>query len=157
MIKTYSKMTVLASILEQHPYLWEKFHPHVPNISQAYLELLVADITRSLAKEVSDKVVSKQLMTAGAKIIDAAAASLRTAWEDGDGICPDPKPWPFPYNWPWPFPGPWPGPWPGPDPRFVTKLGFDEKTFVVNSLKIAAEITKVEDAGKMLLDVANKF
>lgn len=156
MMKTYSQMSVLASILEHHPILWEKLHPHVPKVSQVFLELMVADITRSLSKEAGDKAISKQLLEAGYQIIEAASSSLRSAWEEG-GICPDPWPWPFPSPWPWPFPVPVPGPWPGPDPRSVAKLGFDEKTFVINSLKLLSEITKVQDAGKMIQDAANQL
>lgn len=183
MTQSYSKMTVLATLLEKNPILWEMLHPHTPKVSQVFLELMVADVLKAFAAEAKDQNIQKQLLTAGSQIIDAAAGSLRKAWEEGDGICPEPWPWPIPVPkpfpfpptnpwpnpdpWPWPFPVPFPfpfpfpsplpDPWPGPWPQPLSKLGFDERTFMINSLKLTASITQHGEAGKMMLDAANQL
>jgi hypothetical protein len=75
------------------------------------VELLVADVVRSVAGGIANKAMAKEVMELSRGMAKQAGASLVASWEPGDELCP-PWPWPWPGPWPWvtvvePEPVPW--------------------------------------------------
>lgn len=84
-----------------NPKAWDAVKPHVPFVfSNALVELMVADIVKSVAAAISDKSIARETMELSKTMAKQASSSMLTAWEPGDEICP---PWP----WPWPRPRHW--------------------------------------------------
>jgi hypothetical protein len=85
-----------------NPKAWDAVKPKVPFVfSNAHVELLVADVVRSVAAEIADKAIAQDVLALSQAMAKSAFAAMVAAWEPGDEVCP-----------PWPWPSPWPGPWP---------------------------------------------
>ena len=67
--------------------------------SDAHVELLVADVVKSVGGALSDRRLGKKALELSRKMATQATQSLLSSWEPGDELCP-------PWRWPWP--GPWP-------------------------------------------------
>ncbi|MFD2932612.1 hypothetical protein [Spirosoma flavum] len=65
--------------------------------SDAHVELLVADVVRSVSATISDKRIAKQTLALSQKMAELATRSLMADWEPGDELCP---PWRWPFPWP---------------------------------------------------------
>lgn len=96
-----------------NPKAWDAVKPHTPFVfSNAHVELMVADVVKSVAAAISEKALAEEVMALSRTMAKQAGGSLIAGWEPGDELCP---PWP----WPWPGPRPWwlevfqqqPGPW----------------------------------------------
>jgi hypothetical protein len=98
-----------------NPNAWDAVHPHTPFVfSNAFVELLVADVVKHVAPALADQTLGKRSLELSKRMAAEAAKSMLESWEPGDDICP---PWPWPY--PWPQWGPLPDPWregPRPEP-----------------------------------------
>lgn len=100
-----------------NPKAWDAVHPHTPFVfSNAFVELLVADVVKNIAPALADEKLGKMSLDLSKRMTGQATKLITESWEPGDEICP---PWPWP--WPWgPLPDPWrQGPWkqgPLPDP-----------------------------------------
>ena len=82
-----------------NPKALDALKPHTPLVfSNAYVELLVADVVRSVAGAIANKAMAKEVMELSRGMAQQAATSLTASWEPGDELCPP---------WPWPWPGPW--------------------------------------------------
>jgi hypothetical protein len=121
-----------SGIIRISPQLWEKIHPHVPKVSQEFVEFMAAGAVRDVARKVSDRKLSASLLELSKEMAGAATGSLVASWEDGD-ICP---PWPFP----WPWPGPWPWELENPDPIPWRVAGI-EQLVLANVLVSLSEVT----------------
>ena len=64
--------------------------------SNAYIDLLEADLVRQISKEIPDKDLNKKVFDLSAEMARSASSALASSWEPGDEICP-PWPWPFPF------------------------------------------------------------
>jgi hypothetical protein len=100
-----------------NPKAWDAVHPHTPFVfSNAFVELLVADVVKDVATAVADRALGKKSLELSQRMAAQASSSIAATWEPGDEICP-PWPWPWPGPWPW---GPTPDPWregePSPNP-----------------------------------------
>ena len=100
-----------------NPKAWDAVHPHTPFVfSNAFVELLVADVVKNIAPALADEKLGKMSLDLSKRMAAQATKSMAASWEPGDEICP-PWPWPWPGPWPW---GPLPDPWrqgdPQPDP-----------------------------------------
>jgi hypothetical protein len=101
-----------------NPKAWDAVHPHTPFVfSNAFVELLVADVVKQIAAGVADRKLGKKTLELSQRMAAQATSSIASSWEPGDEICP-PWPWPWPGPWPWePNPQPWrqfdpsPQPW----------------------------------------------
>ena len=90
-----------------NPKAWDAVNPHGPFVfSNAHVELMVADVVKSVAGAIANKGIAKEVMALSKTMAKEATGSLMASWEPGDEICP-----------------PWPWPWPGPGPRFVDVFG----------------------------------
>ncbi len=97
--KIRSKAELIGTL---NPKAWDAVKPRVPFVfSNAHVELLVADVVRSVAAEITDKSLAREVLDLSQTMAKSASAAMVAAWEPGDEICP-----------PWPWPAPWPGPWP---------------------------------------------
>ena len=103
-----------------NPKAWDAVHPHTPFVfSNAFVELLVADVVKDVAPALADQTLGKKSLELSQRMAAEATRSVATSWEPGDEICP---PWPWPWPWgptPWWHWGPHPEPWkegPLPDP-----------------------------------------
>ena len=94
-----AKLQFLAQL---DPRRWEAGHPQVPfPISDAHVDLLVADTVKLVAGQLTDKGLAERTLELSREMGKAAMAALVNAWDPGDELCP-----------PWRRPIPWPGPWP---------------------------------------------
>jgi len=79
-------------------------HPHEPFVfSNAFVELLVADVVKNIAPALADKALGKKSLELSQRMAGQASKLITESWEPGDEICPP---------WPWPGPRPW-----GPHPQ----------------------------------------
>ncbi|MEP7153295.1 MAG: hypothetical protein ABI856_16455 [Nitrospira sp.] len=95
-----------------NPRAWDAVKPHIHFVfSNAHVELMVADVTKSVASSITDKELSREVMDISKAMAKQASGSIVASWEPGDELCPP---------WPWPFPhpssgiekfGPQPEPW----------------------------------------------
>ena len=65
--------------------------------SDAHVDLLVADVVRSISAKLSDKKMAKQTLDLSQKMAEKATRSMVASWEPGDELCP---PWHWPFPWP---------------------------------------------------------
>ncbi len=98
-----------------NPRAWDALMPHTPFVfSDAFVELMVADVVKEVATTVADRALGKKVLQLSQRMAAQATSSIAASWEPGDEICP-PWPWPWPGPWPWqPSPQPWdpsPQPW----------------------------------------------
>lgn len=61
--------------------------------SDAHVELMVADVVKSVAAAITDKTLSQEVMDLSKSMAKQASSSLAASWEPGDELCP---PWPGP-------------------------------------------------------------
>jgi hypothetical protein len=87
--------------------------PHGPVLSNATIDLFVADVVKDISAKLADKGLAALAMSLSKTMAKQATASMVSSWEPGDDICP-PWRWPFPRPWPWqqlidagPVPDPW--------------------------------------------------
>jgi len=104
----HSKADFIGSL---NPKAWDAVKPHVPFVfSNAFVELLVADVVKHVGAAVTDQKLASQVLTLSKRMATQATGAVAASWEPGDDICPPwPKPWPFPF--PPPPPPPDPIPW----------------------------------------------
>ena len=81
------------------PQAQDALHPHF-HFSNAYVDLLVADVVKEVGAVLADKALSKSALELSKKMAVSAGTALTSAWEPGDDICP-----------PWRGPGPRPNWW----------------------------------------------
>jgi len=92
------------------PRAWDAVKPHIHFVfSNAHVELMVADVVKSVASSITDKAHSREVMNISKGMAKQASGSLVVSWEPGDELCP---PWPFPHLSPGienfgPRPEPW--------------------------------------------------
>jgi len=102
-----------------NPKAWDAVHLHTPFVfSNAFVELLVADVVKDIAPALADEKLGKKSLDLSKRMVTEANRLITESWEPGDEICP---PWPWPWRWPYPWPqwGPLPDPWkegPRPEP-----------------------------------------
>jgi hypothetical protein len=92
------KILAKLGIIKIPPSLWELIHPHEPKVSQVFIEYMAAGLVRDVARQVSNKSISKDLMAISHDMAKTSTSSMVAGWDDGD-ICP-----------PWWWHGPWPRP-----------------------------------------------
>ena len=61
-----------SGIIHIPPQLWEKIHPHVPKISQEFVEFMAAGAVRDVARKVSDRKVRTSLIELSKAMASAA-------------------------------------------------------------------------------------
>lgn len=151
-LKTLAKL----GIIKIPPQAWDALIPHGPKVTQVFVEYMVAGLVRDVARQVSNKSVSKTLMSLSRDMAKASTNDLVAHWDDGD-ICP---PW-WPFPWPWP--GPWPGPWPEwdkifnqgpPDPFPLLRVKGIEQLLLADVLVSLSEVTVNVEFSKALLNSA---
>jgi hypothetical protein len=94
-----------------NPKAWDAVHPHTPFVfSDAFVELLVADVLKEAATAIADRAIGKKALQLSQRMAAQATSSMTASWEPGDEICP---PWPWPGPRPFrevssePTPNPW--------------------------------------------------
>lgn len=106
-----SKADLIGSL---NPKAWDAVNPHTPFVfSNAHVDLMVADVVKSVAVAITNKTLSREVMDISKGMAKQASTSLAASWEPGDELCP-PWPWPFPHHKSWienfgaePDPLPW--------------------------------------------------
>src|SRR4051812_40175224 len=100
-------------IIALNPAAADAVHPHGPVLSNATVELFVADVVKHVGAKLADKALAANAIALSKNMAKQATGSMLTSWEPGDDICP-PWPWPGPGPWPWlqmvdedPSPEPW--------------------------------------------------
>jgi len=93
-----SKAEFIATL---NPKAWEIVGgpPVAFGFTDAHVDLLVADVVKSIGAKLSDRKLGKKVADLSHKMGTQATHALMASWEDGD-LCP-------PWRWPWPGPHPW--------------------------------------------------
>lgn len=92
----HSKADFIGSL---NPKAWDAIKPNIPFVfSNAHVDLMVADVVKSVAVAITNKALSREVMDISKGMAKQACSSLVASWEPGDELCP-PWPWPFPYPW----------------------------------------------------------
>lgn len=93
----HSKAVFIATL---NPKAWEVVGggPGGFRFSEAHIELLVADVVRSIGASLSGA-TGKKVLELSRRMAMQATQAMAVSWEPGDELCP-------PWRWPWP--GPWP-------------------------------------------------
>lgn len=106
----HSKADLLIAL---NPRSADAVIPHWPVLSNATMDLFVADVVKDISAKLADKALGAHAMSLSKTMAKQAAASMLSSWEPGDDICP-PWRWPHPRPWPWlqiidaePSPEPW--------------------------------------------------
>jgi hypothetical protein len=90
-----------------NPKAWDALKPNIPFVfSNAHVELMVADVVKSISAALSDKSLAKETFELSKGMAKQAGSAMLESWEPGDEICP-----------------PWPWPWPGPRPNWADIFG----------------------------------
>lgn len=116
----HSKAVFIATL---NPKAWEVVGggPGGFRFSDAHVELLVADVVRTIGGAITDKKVGRKALDLSRRMAMQATQAMVVAWEPGDELCP-------PWRWPWP------GPWPlrdlvnDPDPLAMAEVMVDGMT-----------------------------
>ncbi|RFC35676.1 MAG: hypothetical protein DID92_2727744060 [Candidatus Nitrotoga sp. SPKER] len=109
--RIHSKADLIGSL---NPKAWDAVNPHIPFVfSNAHVDLMVADVVKSVAVAITNKALSREVMDISKSMAKQASTALAASWEPGDELCP-PWPWPFPHPRSWvenlgfePDPIPW--------------------------------------------------
>jgi hypothetical protein len=93
----HSKAVFIATL---NPKAWEVVGggPAGLRFSEAHIELLVADVVRTISATLPGSFAKKTLELSRRMALQATQA-MTVSWEPGDELCP-------PWRWPWPGPGP---------------------------------------------------
>jgi hypothetical protein len=125
--------------------------------SDAHIELLVADVVKSVGATLSDRKLGKKVYDLSRKMATQASQALVSSWEPGDELCP-------PWRWPWP--GPWPlkdllndpepEPWKqlGPTPNPWMEISSAEKVGLAYVLTQLSGLTTSKEFNQALKGVA---
>ena len=148
--KIRSKADFIISI---NPKAADALKPHGPLvISNAHIELMVADIVKLAASGIADKQLATKTLSLSKKMAEASSSALVGAWEPGDELCP---PW-----WPFPWPGPGPSPldlFTGPRPEPWKNVAAAEQIELAHVLTHLAGLTTSKDFNVALKGLATEM
>lgn len=103
-----SKADFIASL---NPKAEDAVHPHTPFVfSNAHVELLVADVVKHVGAALADKALSRNVLDLSQKMAKQASASLLSALDADDELCPPWRIGPVPrplFDVSGPSPEPW--------------------------------------------------
>jgi hypothetical protein len=80
-----SRASFLAYLARYNPRLWELVHPHEPVLSVGTRHVIVSMAIKSIAKEIKDPNIAKELQRASKGLFDAGVQSMSY---DDDDWCP---------------------------------------------------------------------
>jgi hypothetical protein len=137
-----SKADFIAALIKESE---DALHPHV--FSNAHVELFVSDVVKHTGAAVADKALSAQVLDLSHKMAAQASASLLSAFDPGDELCP-------PWRWPGPRPlseiaGPYPDPW-----QPISSAGQVELAYILTNL---AGLTSSKEFNNTLKSLATSI
>jgi hypothetical protein len=142
----HSKADFIGSL---NPKAWDALHPHVPFVlSNAFIELMVADVVKHAASAITDRALSKQVLGLSKKMANQAMSVMGASWEPGDEICPP---------WPWPWPGPWPFTKADPEPEPWKGVLSANQVEIAHVLIRLSGLTMSKEHNAELISVANSI
>ena len=143
-----------------NPKAWDAVHPHTPFVfSNAFVELLVADVVKNIAPALADEKLRKMSLDLSKRMAEQASKLITASWEPGDEICP-PWPWPWPGPWPWgPLPDPWrQDPWKeGPVPQPWKRIRSAEQVEIAHVLARLSGFTVSKEFNANLKSLATEI